>query len=101
MNHHGPIVLLVEDNADDVLLTRRAFRKANITCHIENVSDGEAAVAYLGGTGRYSDRMQYPLPCLILLDLKLPLKSGIEVLTWLRDQPGLRRIPVVVLTTSR
>ena len=96
-----PTILLVEDNGDDVLLIQRAFRKAATNAQTVIVSDGEAAVAYLAGTGPYADRVASPLPALVLLDLKLPLKSGLEVLEWLRAQPGLRRLPVVGLTSSR
>jgi CheY-like chemotaxis protein len=96
----NPTVLLVEDNPDDVLLTRRAFAKANFPVPLEVVSDGEEALGYLQGAGTYSDRERFPLPMLLLLDLKLPRRSGFEVLEWLRGQPGLRRIPVVVLTSS-
>lgn len=94
-------ILLVEDNHKDVMLVQRALRKANVTTTLKVVTDGDAAVAYLSGQGDYGDRTQYPLPVLILLDLKLPRRSGDEVLAWLRQQPGLKRIPVVVLTTSR
>jgi CheY-like chemotaxis protein len=68
---------------------------------LQVVRDGEAALCYLSGQEPYSDRNQYPLPVLILLDLKLPRKSGAEVLMWLRQQPLLKRLPVVVLTSSR
>jgi CheY-like chemotaxis protein len=64
------------------------------------VGDGEAALCYLSGKDPYSDRNHYPLPVLILLDLKLPRKSGAEVLAWLKQQPTLKRVPVVVLTSS-
>jgi len=94
-------ILLVEDSLNDVTLIQRAFRKANITVPLHVVNDGDAAVQYLQGDGDYSDRTQHPLPILILLDLKLPRRSGSEVLAWLRQQPILRRIPVVVLTASR
>lgn len=94
-------ILLVEDNPKDVLLMQRAFRKANIENPLQVVNDGEAAVLYLSGREPYSDRYRYPLPLLILLDLKLPRKSGAEVLLWLRQQPELKRIPVVVLTSSK
>lgn len=94
-------ILLVEDNPRDVLLIQRAFRKANLTNPLQVVGDGEAAVLYLSGEGSYEDRDRYPLPSLILLDLKLPRKSGAEVLEWLRQQPRLKRLPVVVLTSSR
>lgn len=95
------LILLVEDDTNDVLLIRRAFRKAGTTAAIVNLSDGQAAVDYLNGNGAYSDRGTHPLPALVLLDLKLPRKSGHEVLEWLRAQPELKRIPVVVLTSSR
>lgn len=94
-------VLLVEDNPDDVALIQRAFRKANIANPLRIVTDGEQAVAYLAGRGEYADRAQHPLPVLVLLDLKLPKRSGHEVLAWLRSQQGLRRLPVAVLTSSR
>ncbi len=93
--------MLVEDNPTDVLLIQRAFRKANLSVPLQVVGDGEAAVQYLSGQEPYSDRSCYPLPLLILLDLKLPRKSGTEVLAWLQQQPVLKRLPVVVLTSSR
>jgi CheY-like chemotaxis protein len=95
-------ILLVEDNEDERLLIRRAFTKARLFNPLHVVGDGDAAVAYLGGEDRYADRSRYPLPCMVLLDLKLPRRSGHEVLAWKRDQGGLlARIPVVVLTSSR
>lgn len=94
-------ILLVEDDPNDALLIQRAFRKANLMNPMKVVEDGEEAVAYLSGRGVYADREEYPLPTLILLDLKLPRKSGLEVLEWMREQPGLKRLPVVVLTSSR
>jgi CheY-like chemotaxis protein len=83
----------VEDDPNDVLLTQRAFRRANIVNPLQVVQDGEVAVLYLDGQG--------PLPTLMLLDLKLPRLSGLEVLEWLEQQPELKRLPVVVLTSSR
>lgn len=94
-------ILLVEDDSNDVLLIQRAFRKAKLVNPLQVVQDGEAAVLYLGGQGLYADRDRYPLPILMLLDLKLPRLSGLEVLEWLRQQPELRRLLVVVLTSSR
>jgi CheY-like chemotaxis protein len=94
-------VLLVEDKADDVLLIRRAWAKAGIANPLQVVTDGDQAVSYLAGEQAYSDRKQYSLPILVLLDLKLPCRSGLEVLEWVRQQPGLRRLPVVVLTSSQ
>src|SRR3712207_4503791 len=94
-------ILLVEDNEDDVLFVRRAFRQARPANPLHVVEDGDAAVSYLAGEGEYADRTRHPLPALVLLDLKLPRRSGLEVLEWLRAQPGLKRVPVVVLTSSR
>jgi CheY-like chemotaxis protein len=95
-------VLVVEDNPDDVLFIRRAFTKAKLANPLRFARNGEEAVAYLMGQGAYADRNAYPLPLLILLDLKLPRMSGLEVLEWRRRQaPQLQRIPVVVLTSSR
>jgi CheY-like chemotaxis protein len=95
-------ILLVEDNVDEQLLIRRAFAKARLSNPLHVVGDGDAAVSYLAGEGGYADRTQHPLPCLVLLDLKLPRRSGHEVLEWKRGQAGhVARIPVVVLTSSR
>lgn len=90
-------ILLVEDDHNDVLLIKRAFQKVNIANPIIVVNDGEQAISYLAGREPYVDRN---LPVLVLLDLKLPRKSGHEVLEWLRTQPNLKRLPVVVLTAS-
>jgi CheY-like chemotaxis protein len=94
-------ILLVEDNPKDVFLIQRALRKAEIVTPVQVVSDGDAAVQYLCGEPPYSDRTLHPLPVVVLLDLKLPRRSGAEVLTWIRQQPELKRLPVVVLTSSR
>ena len=93
-------ILLVEDDETDILLLRRAFRKARIANPLVEVRDGQAAIQYLAGEGAYSDRAQYPLPFLLLLDLRLPKLSGFEVLAWIRDQPELASMITVVLTTS-
>ena len=90
-------ILLVEDDHNDVLLIKRAFQKVNIANPIIVVNDGEQAVSYLAGREPYVDRA---LPILVLLDLKLPRKTGHEVLEWLRGQSNLKRLPVVVLTAS-
>lgn len=92
--------LLVEDNPDHALLTMRALTRAGFPDPIRLVSDGEEAIAYLGGTGEFADRDRFPLPSLVLLDLHLPRKSGFDVLDWARRQPGLRELPIVLLTTS-
>lgn len=94
-------ILLAEDDENDVMLIKRAFSKSHVINPIACVGNGEEAVAYLSGSGDYADRTRHPLPFMMLLDLKLPRLSGHEVLRWLREQPGLKRLPVVVLTSSR
>ena len=101
MNTESRFVLLVEDELNDVLLVKRAFRKAGANVSMHVVNDGQAAVDYLAGHGIYTDRVAYPLPTLLWLDLKFPRKSGHEVLEWLRNQAALNRMPVVVLTSSK
>ncbi len=97
---HNSTILLVEDNPDDVFRIQRAFRKANIATPMQVVSDGEQAIHYLSGQELYQDRDCYPLPVLVLLDLKLPRRSGFDVLNWLRNESDIKHLPVVVLTSS-
>ena len=92
--------LLIEDSADDILLVRRAFLKANILNPLVVVRSGEEAMQYLAAEGEYSDRERFPLPSIILLDLKLTGSSGFDVLEWIRSQPGLRTLRVIMLTSS-
>ncbi|MEB3214397.1 MAG: response regulator [Leptolyngbyaceae bacterium] len=101
MSFHEYSILLVEDDSNDILLIERAFSRVNVTHPIRVVKDGDAAIDYLSGSGVYGDRDRHPLPALILLDLKLPRRSGIEVLEWIKQQASIRRIPVVVLTSSK
>lgn len=96
-----PPILLVEDDENDMLFVLRAFHKSAILNPLQVCRDGDSAVAYLEGTGEYADRARFPLPVFILLDLKLPRRSGLEVLRWVKERPLLKRIPVVVLTSSR
>jgi RNA polymerase sigma factor (sigma-70 family) len=100
MNVTEFLILLVEDEADQVLFTQRALQKANLVNPLRVVSNGEQAIAYLSGREPYGDRKANPLPSLILLDLKLPRIGGLEVLAWIRGQQKLKDIPVVVLTAS-
>jgi DNA-binding response OmpR family regulator len=93
-------ILLIEDNEDDLFLMKRALKDAGFTNALHTVQDGDQAIEYLGGTGQYGDRLRYPIPALIFLDLKLPGKSGHEVLAWLRAQSHLNSTVVVVLTSS-
>jgi CheY-like chemotaxis protein len=95
----GPI-LHVEDSQEDVFLLKYAFKRAEIENQVLVVVDGQEAIDYLGGTGKFTDRVRYPLPCLVLLDLKLPYIMGLEVLQWIRQQPSLKTIIVIVLSSS-
>ena len=94
------VVLLAEDSEDDILLIQRAFEQAGISNRLHAVREGETAIAYLSGRGKYSFRDQYPLPALVLLDLKLPGMDGFEVLRWIRQEPDLSGLVVIVLTVS-
>jgi len=94
------VILLAEDREDDILLIRRAFEKGDIRNPLYVVRDGEEVVAYLKGEGRYSNRAEYPLPDLLLLDLKMPGMDGFDVLRWLRQQSDFGSLRVVVLTSS-
>lgn len=94
-----PIVLLAEDNEDDLFLSTRALAKAGLST-VHHVEDGAQAMDYLAGRGVYADRARFPLPHILLLDLKMPAFTGHEVLEWLRQQAGLQDIRVFVLTSS-
>ena len=94
------VILLVEDRSDDVVLIRRALAEAKIRNPLHVVGDGEKAMAYLEGAGQYCDRERFPMPDLVLLDLKLPKIDGFELLRWIRQQPGIKMLRVVVLTSS-
>jgi len=96
-NTHPIEVLLVEDSAGDVRLTREAFKDAKVHINLHVASDGTEAMAFLGREGKHAD---VPRPDLILLDLNLPKKDGREVLAELKESPTLKSIPVVILTTS-
>ena|SRR5258706_10972366 len=93
-------ILLAEDNEDHITLIRRAFGRGGLCNPLFVVRDGEQAIAYLKGEGQFTNRDEFPLPSLLLLDLKMPNKNGFEVLEWVRKQPQLTGLRVVVLTTS-
>jgi CheY-like chemotaxis protein len=94
-------VLLAEDNPHDVELVCMAFRETNALNPVQAVRDGDEAIEYLAGEGKYADRAAHPFPALFLLDLKMPGKDGLEVLRWLHEHPDVpAKLPVVVLSST-
>jgi CheY-like chemotaxis protein len=93
-------VLLVEDDDNDVILIKRAFEKSRLLNPIHAVENGEEALAFLSGQGKFSDRDAFPFPALLLLDLKLPKKTGFEVIQAVRSNPDWKCLLIVVLSSS-
>ena len=94
-------VLLVEDDLNDIFLVKRAFKMAQLATPLQVVTDGQEAIAYLRGDGKYSDRDSFPVPQLIVMDIKMPRKSGFDVLEWVKgNAKPLRRIPIVIVSSS-
>ncbi len=100
MSKAAHTILLVEDNEDDVFLMERALMSAGIRNPVFVAEDGEMAIDYLDGNGPYADRQRHPYPTVVFLDLKLPRKSGFDVLIWLRSRGDLRQPTVIVLSSS-
>jgi CheY-like chemotaxis protein len=94
-------ILLAEDEEDDVFFMKHAFTGAGIFNPLQVARDGKQAVNYLAGRGDYADRDRFPLPSLVLLDLKLPQLTGLEVLKWIRQQPELKSLIVIILSSSQ
>ena len=93
-------ILLADDSEDDEILFRRAVRLSGLANPVIVVRDGDATIEYLKGEGAYIDREKYPLPKVLMLDLKMPKKNGFDVLHWVKAQPQLKDMLVVVLTCS-
>lgn len=93
-------ILLVDDSVDDIFLVRTAFENVKLTNPIQEAHNGDEAIAYLQGKPPFENRTKFPLPALMLLDLNMPTRNGFQVLEWLRAQPGLKRLNVVILTAS-
>lgn len=93
-------ILLVDDSENDLILMRMAFKKAKCDIALQEVRAGEEAIAYLKGEGPYCDRKKFPLPAIMLLDLNMPKMNGFDVLAWVRAQPVLKRLPIIILTAS-
>src|SRR4051812_31893355 len=96
-------ILQVEDDENDIFLLERAFKQAGITTSLRVAKDGEQAINYLLGAGEFADRERYPLPRLMILDLKMPRRDGLEVLNWLRRESeselNVRSLPVIVFSS--
>ena len=92
-------ILQVEDDPNDVFFLHKAMKKAGVPNPIQVASDGQA-IDYLKGAGKFADRAEFPLPCLVLLDLKLPYVMGLEVLRWIRKDSATATLPVVILSAS-
>jgi CheY-like chemotaxis protein len=101
MNLESRLILVAEDNDDDYFLLDRAFRKANFINPVRRVKNGQDAIHYLSGATPYSDRIAYPFPYVFLLDLKMPIKHGFDVLDWIRQREDLKSLPVVILSSSQ
>ena len=99
-NEEQAVILVVDDRDDDLVIIRRAFEKARVINPIVTAQGGEEAIRYLNGEGEYANRKEFPLPSLVLLDLKMPKVDGFDVLEWIRSQPTLASLRVVVLTSS-
>ncbi|MDB6026191.1 MAG: response regulator receiver protein [Verrucomicrobiales bacterium] len=94
-------ILIAEDDENDIHLLERALRKNGITNPVQVCRDGEEAINYLRGIDSYADRTKYPFPSVIFLDLKMPRKSGLDVLSWLKAHSECSVIPAIMLTSSR
>jgi DNA-binding response OmpR family regulator len=99
MDNSARVILLVEDGEDDVFLLKHSFTEAKIANPVRVAKDCAEAMRYLGGEGEFADRGKHPLPVLVLLDLKLPDRSGIELLQWVR-RVNIRSVPIIVFTSS-
>ncbi|MEO6034457.1 MAG: response regulator [Verrucomicrobiota bacterium] len=94
------IILLAEDNTDDAFIFKMMFRRATLPHSLFAVENGQQAIDWLKGWGDYADREKFPLPEMLILDLKMPIKSGFEVLEWIREQRKFVELPVIILSSS-
>lgn len=100
MLNERPTLLVVEDDENDIFFVERIFRQIGARCTLQFARDGVEAIDYLSGKGKFGDRSKYALPTIILMDLKMPRKSGFEVLEWMQKQPEIKLIPTVIITSS-
>jgi CheY-like chemotaxis protein len=97
---HGKNILYAEDDPNDVVIFKMAFKRATLPHTLHVVDDGEAAIHWLAGDGKFQDRTEFPLPDVLVIDLKMPRKNGFDVLEWARAKQCLQTLPVVVLSSS-
>jgi DNA-binding response OmpR family regulator len=95
------MILLVEDDENDLMFVKMAMKKAGVANPVQVAHDGQEVLDYFQGNGKFADRAAFPLPYLVLLDLKLPYVMGLDVLTWIHNQPQFKSTVVIVLTSSR
>ena len=98
--HRSCTILIVDDDENDIFFVKRAFTEINVHCTFQVMKNGQDAIDYLGGVGEYANRHKYPLPMMILMDLKMPIMDGFQVLIWLRARDGIKVIPTVVFSSS-
>src|SRR5215467_15621985 len=96
----APVILVADDDENDVLLLQRTFERAKVASRFVAVRDGQEAIDYLSGTGKFADREKNPWPAVMLLDLMMPLLDGFDVLTWWREHGPARDLPIVVMSSS-
>ena len=101
MDDSGYAILLVEDEENDAMLLKMAFKRNNLLNPIHWVRDGVEAIAYLNGEGDYADHALYPFPEVLIVDLKMPRMGGLELLQWIRDHPDYKVIPTIIMSSSR
>jgi CheY-like chemotaxis protein len=94
-------ILIAEDDPNDVMLLELAIRKNGIKNPVKVVRDGEEAIEYLEGKGQYGDREKFPFPSVIISDVKMPRRTGLEVVEWVRQHPSCSVVPIVMLSGSR
>lgn len=98
--HRQCTILIVDDDENDIFFVKRAFTEINVHCTFHMLKNGQECVDYLDGAGEYTDREKFPMPIMILMDLKMPIMDGFQVLAWLRSRPGIKVIPTIVFSSS-
>src|SRR5689334_15522743 len=98
--HRQNTILIADDDENDIFFVKRAFQEIDVHCTFHVLKNGQEVVDYLAGNGEFSNREEYPLPMMILMDLKMPVMDGFEVLAWLRSKPGIKVIPTIVFSSS-